>query len=364
MKKAPASIRSIALQSGFSTWSVSHALNGGSGVNDDTRKTIVRIAGELGYRPNPLVSAVMARNRSARNGVAYNGNLAIVSAFRADKKTLPFHDEVIRAAQGRAEELGFHIEQFLVGENGLPVPQLNRILLARGIHGILDMPWNEPRDLHDIEWASFSAVRMVYFWGHPELNIVTPDYYQQFLHALIQLKQMGYRRIGLYLYPIHDQRILFKWKAIFLLFSSELAAKCRVPVLVQKERSSKDFMKWVKQHDVDLVISYSHVPLEWMREAGCRVPEERGFFSLNIHAGRTACAGLNLNPSSIGKVAVETLAAQIHRNEKGLPAHPIHISVPGEFHQGPTICVQPGNDAGMSQNPKELARESIAAFIR
>jgi hypothetical protein len=342
---APASIRIIAQKSGYSTWSVSRALNGGKGVNEGTRQMIAKIAGELGYKPNPLVSAVMSRNRSARNGIAYNGNLAILSAYRSDKKTLPFHDKVIEAAHERAEELGFHTEQFLVGYDGLTVARLSRILLARGIHGILDMPWNEPRDMRVIEWASFSAVRMVYFWGLPELNIVTPDYYQQFLHALVQLKQMGYRRIGLYLYPIHDQRILFKWKAIFLLFSSDLAAARRVPVLVQEERNAKGFMKWVKRYDVDLVISYSHVPLGWLREDGCRVPEERGFFSLNIHAGRMACAGLDLNPGMIGRVAVETLAAQIHRNDKGYPAQPIHISVPGIFHPGPTIRVQANAEA-------------------
>ena len=58
-----------------------------------------------------------------------------------------------------------------------------------------------------------------------------------------------------------------------------------------------------ERFDVDLVVSYSHKPLEWMREAGYKVPEERGFFSLNIHAGKTACAGLDLNPGLIGAIA-------------------------------------------------------------
>ena len=79
-------------------------------MNSEASKKIQSIAESLGYKPNPLVSAVMSRNRSSRNRLAYNGNLAIISAYRDDKKPLPFHDEIIRAAQQRATELSFHVD--------------------------------------------------------------------------------------------------------------------------------------------------------------------------------------------------------------------------------------------------------------
>jgi DNA-binding LacI/PurR family transcriptional regulator len=352
----PPSIRLIAKKSGFSTWSVSRALNGNHGVNTATGKKIRKIAETLGYKPNPIVSAVMSRNRSSRNRVGYNGNLAIVSAYREDKKPLPFHEEIIRAAQQRATELSFHVDQFLVGHDGLTVPRLGKILLARGIHGILDLPWNEPRDMSGIDWRAFSAVRMVYSWGSPSLNVVTPDYHQHFLYALMHLKQMGYRRIGLYLYTIHDDRILFKWRAAFGLFNLGVAPDSVVPVLVQDNKEAKPFLDWMERFDVDLVVSYSHKPLDWMREAGYKVPEERGFFSLNIHAGKSACAGLDLNPGLIGAIATETLAAQIHRNDRGYPLEPIHVAVPGKFHSGATIRMQPDID------PKGIRNTAEALF--
>jgi len=171
---------------------------------------------------------------------------------------------------------------------------------------------------------------------------VTPDYHQHFLYALVLHKQMGYRRIGLYLYTIHDERILFKWRAAFGLFNLGLASENVIPVLVQDNRDAKPFVEWVERFDVDLVISYSHRPLEWMREAGYRVPEDRGFFPLNVHASKTTCAGLDLNPGLIGRIATETLAAQIHRNDKGFPMEPIHVAVPGKFQTGATIRVQQG----------------------
>lgn len=340
------SIREIAREAGFSTWSVSRALNERDGIAPATRASILDIARRLGYRPNPLVSAVMARNRSCRDRVVYNGNLAIVSACRPDRQPLPFHERTIHAACDRASELGFRMETFLLGESGLTVSRLNQILLARGIHGILDLPWNEPRDLSGLDWSLFSAARMVYSWGSPELNVVSPDYHLQFLQALYRLDDMGYRRIGLCLYLQNDQRVLYKWEAAFLLFQSLLPEARRIPALLQPDKDPARFYDWLGRWDPDLVVSYSHRPLSWLRRSGCRVPEERGFFSLNIDAGESDCAGLDLNPALVGKVATDTLVAQIHRNEKGLCSEPFQISVPGKFRYGPTL--RPGGEGGDS----------------
>jgi len=344
MNRQP-SIRDIAREAGFSTWSVSRALNERDGIAPATRASILAVARRLGYRPNPLVSAVMSRNRSCRDRGGYNGNLAIVSACRPDRHPLPFHERTIEAARDRAAELGFRVDTFLIGESGLTVPRLNRILLARGIHGILDLPWNEARDLSGLDWASFSAVRMVYSWGAPELNVVSPGYHLQFLQALYRLEDLGYRRIGLCLYLQNDQRVLYKWEAAFLLFQSLLPGAQRLPVLLQPDKDPERFNEWLRRQDPDLVVSYSHRPLTWLRAIGCRVPEERGFFSLNVDAGASDCAGLDLNPVLVGKVAIDTLVAQIHRNEKGFPDEPFQISVPGKFRDGPTLRPQAGRAA-------------------
>jgi LacI family transcriptional regulator len=336
MPRSP-SIRTIATEAGYSTWTVSRALNRSAGVSSEVRGKILSIAESLGYRPNPLVSAVMSQNRASRDRLAFNGNLALVSAYREDRKPLPFHEEIVRAAHRRAADLGFKMDNFLVDHEGLSVSRLSKILAARNIHGVLDLPWNKPRDMSTINWQSVSAVRMVYSWGLPTLNLVTPDYYEHFLYALVQLRLMGYRRIGLYLYTLHDERILFKWRAAHLLFNVGMTGQRNAPVLVQETKDAKAFLRWVERGKLDLVVSYSHTPLEWLRENKWQVPGDCGFFSLNVHASKADCAGLDLNPERIGAIATETLAAQMHRNERGLPGAPVRISVPSRFHAGPTI---------------------------
>lgn len=44
----------------MSTWAVSHALRGGKSVNAETRARIVKIAGDLGYRPNQAARALVS----------------------------------------------------------------------------------------------------------------------------------------------------------------------------------------------------------------------------------------------------------------------------------------------------------------
>ena len=52
-------------------------------------------------------------------------------------------------------------------------------------------------------------------------------------------------------------------------------------------------------------------------------------------------AGLDVRLELQGSVAVENLVAQIHRNERGLPADPRTIMVTGRWVDGPTLRKAP-----------------------
>jgi LacI family transcriptional regulator len=75
----------------------------------------------------------------------------------------------------------------------------------------------------------------------------------------------------------------------------------------------------------------------WLGEAGQQVPEDVGFFNLNWNERTLPCAGLDLRPELHGWVAVETLAAQIQRSERGWPADPRTVMFNGLWVDGPTI---------------------------
>ena len=69
-ERQPAGIRDVARLAGVSVASVSFALNGQPGVADDTRRRILAVAAELGYRANPQAQALRPRRSACACGLA------------------------------------------------------------------------------------------------------------------------------------------------------------------------------------------------------------------------------------------------------------------------------------------------------
>ena len=57
----------------------------------------------------------------------------------------------------------------------------------------------------------------------------------------------------------------------------------------------------------------------WLAETGARVPAEAAFFNLNITEQTSPGAGLDLSPRRLAAVAVESVVAMLHRQERGIP---------------------------------------------
>jgi hypothetical protein len=58
---------------------------------------------------------------------------------------------------------------------------------------------------------------------------------------------------------------------------------------------------------------------------------------LNWNERSRPCAGLDLRPELQGTAAINSVVAQIHRNERGLPADPHTVMLSGRWVDGPTI---------------------------
>jgi len=91
--RQPAGIRDVARLAGVSVASVSFALNGQPGVADDTRRRILAVAAELGYRANPQAQA-LRRGRTTTYGL-------VIRNF-----SNPFFLEVLTGAERAATEAG------------------------------------------------------------------------------------------------------------------------------------------------------------------------------------------------------------------------------------------------------------------
>ncbi len=89
----PAGIRDVARLAGVSVASVSFALNGQPGVAEETRRRILAVAAELGYRANPQAQA-LRRGHTSTYGL-------VIRNF-----SNPFFLEVLSGAERAASEAG------------------------------------------------------------------------------------------------------------------------------------------------------------------------------------------------------------------------------------------------------------------
>ena len=117
MKKKIAStlrttLAEVAQEAGVSIMTASRALRGASECAPQTRQRVHAAAKQLGYRPNPLVSAYQAQVR--RPGKNTGVSLGWLNDFpeRGYWSQAPgYCSGVWRGARSRAEQLGFHLEE-------------------------------------------------------------------------------------------------------------------------------------------------------------------------------------------------------------------------------------------------------------
>ncbi len=338
MPASSPTLRSLAKVLGLSRTTVSDALRGSPRVDPNTAQRVKKAAREAGYRRNPLAGALMSELRRSR-GTAFRGVLAAIDFNEPDRPEAAtrFHRELVLGAAGRAVELGFKVEKFLVGHAGVSVQRLDSILQSRGIHGVLLLPaWGEP-DLSNLDWTRFSGVYTDYMIERPALHSVCSDHYRSMLAALQRLLALGYRRPGLFLQQHHDERLQYRWGAAFRAFQENQPGLHVIPPLIVQELTRGPFLQWFRRYKPDVVLGHDTTAIDWMESSGAEVPATHGFVCLNVLRQTRPCAGLDLLPRNLGARAAELLIAQLQRNETGIPEWPTTTTVAAHWVDGPTL---------------------------
>ncbi|HVS53576.1 MAG TPA: LacI family DNA-binding transcriptional regulator [Opitutaceae bacterium] len=323
---------------GLSHTTVSDALRGKGRVDPVTVDRVKKAAREAGYRRNPLAAAVMSELRRSR-GSTFRGVLAAVDVIEPQRRDPHgiFHHELVAGGRERAVDLGFKLEEFVVGLNGMTMSRLDSILQSRGMHGVLILPsWYAP-DWSQLDWTRYAGVYTDYVIERPSLHCVCCNHYRSMIALLGMLKERGYRRPGLCLENERDERTHRRFSAAYRSFQESEPDMEPVPVLMSGEREPEKFTAWFKRHRPDVVMGHFTELLDWMEAAGAKVPETHGFVSLNVLYKKRPCAGLDQQPRQLGARAVELLIAQLQRNECGVPEWATTTTIPARWIEGPTI---------------------------
>jgi LacI family transcriptional regulator len=335
----PPTIRSLAKKLRLSVATVSEALRDSPRVKSATKQRVLRAAEAAGYQRNPLLGATFSALRRARHQ-GFSGMLALVDVADGTRTELMlFHREVVRGATARAQELGFRTELFWVGKSSpaLSVVRLNHVLRARGIPGVIFLPFDRRQDFSAFDFAQMAAVGMDHRLISPSLHTVQPDHYLSMRRALEQLTERGYRRIGLCLEARKDERVDHKWSSGFLSFFRVAGHELAVPPLIAETLDRDVFRNWFQRFQPDVIVGHGQVVIDWLAELQIRVPEDVGFFRINVTERSTPCAGLDLLPHRLGATAVETVVGMLHRREQGIPQFANTISIDAVWADGPTL---------------------------
>ena len=334
----PPSLRSLARQLGISAATVSLALRDSAHVVPATKKRILQAARRAGYRPNPLVGSLMAALRRTSHG-SFQGSLLAVNTSDDPRPTLTlYHRQVFDGVKRRAQALGYSIELCWVGTHALTLPRLDAVVRARGVRGVVVMPFVQTYDFSSFDWSPFAAVMFDHCLSAPVLHSVLPDHHLSLFEALERLSSRGYSRPGLVVGRARDSRVKFKWSAGYSSFCQSRSLESAVPVLSEEPITRESFLAWFKRHRPDVVIGHVHADIaRWLKEEGKQIPRDVGFVQLNWTERSAPCAGLDLQPALLGEAAVESVVAQLQRNEHGVPASPKTIMLKARWVDGPTI---------------------------
>jgi LacI family transcriptional regulator len=339
MNKTPPNLKQIAELAGVSVMTASRALRNQPYVSTDTREKVQQIARELDYRPNPLVSALM----SSRRNPSGNGSLVTIGYLtnyptRRGWAVEPLFLHFFEGAQEAALQHGYKLEEFWLRESGMAPQRISQILFNRGIMGLVVAPLPVAQGHLRLDWDRFATVALGHSLAKPSVHRFTNHQFRSMRLVMRQLRQLGYRRIGLALPASLNQRVTQLWLGGYLVEPSRPGSTL-IPPLLLKDRDWGEarFAQWIRDTKPDAVISHSYEPMEWLDSLGIKVPDDLGFVYLNCETQDGPISGIYQNGAVVGRAAVEFLISMIQRNERGIPALAHSILIDGSWVEGSTV---------------------------
>lgn len=332
-------MKDVARAAGVSQPTVSRVLRNRPNVKEEVRQRVQKAVAQLQYRPNSLVATLMADLRIRRRSRATT-TIGFITAYPTCfgwRKVTDFAD-YFDGAQERASSQGYVLEHFWLKERGMTGPRLSKILFSRGIPAILIAPLPSSAGHLSLDWSQFTSVALGYTLQRPPLNRATNDQYQTMVMVLRKLKWLGYRKIGVAMEAFSDRRVSHRWVAGYLAFRMDFPLIAQLDPFLPAELTEENVVAWFLTHRPDVIVGSDVRIIPWLKKAGYRVPEDVGFANLSIGTGIEPMAGASQNSRVIGASSIDMIVSQLHRNEQGIPEHPILTLIPAVWRDGPTAC--------------------------
>lgn len=329
-------IKDIAAKAGVAVSTVSYALRNHPSIPAITCQRIQKVATELGYRPDPQISALMAHIGRGRV-INSAGRIALVwmQGRRSLTRETPFFVQMRQGAGEQAQLRGYQLEEFWPAEDKLSGTRLSGILRARNISSVLFSPPIEGVAAdYLLEWSRFACVVLGHARWPVELHRVAHDHYHAVGECLQRMMAAGVTRPAIVLTEEINRRTDFAVKAAFMTHHP-VEARARGLIYALDLRGPKEFPGWLRSHEPDGVLLLQ-------REMWPEIVTPR--LTALHRAGRVWCAnwqaddplalpGIQQRYDLAARTAVDLVTGLEQSRSFGLPDHPQCVQIRGDWHE-------------------------------
>ena len=331
-------LAAVAQAAGVSRMTVSRVLRNSGYIAPDTRRRVLETVERLGYRPNPMVSALMTRIHQGKlarpdHVIAYLTNSRARGGWRDNQTYCQF----FAGAVARAAQRGYRVEEFWLGDHGFSAARMSRVLYARGVRGVIVGPIVSAHGHLNLRWENFCTVAIGYSLLRPALDRVSNDQYDSMLLMLRELRRLGYRRIGVASRRHAAERVHYRWPSALLMHQWRYGQIDDALLYFPDEWQRGSFLEWFRRARVDALVTLEAEAYHWLLEEGCRVPEDVGVAQLDWAPFQKPLAGVDQRSAAVGAGAVDAVIERVNNNEFGVPAFARTVALPGKWVAGETV---------------------------
>lgn len=339
MNPSARTLAQVAAAAGVSRMTVSRVLRHPEKVSPATRERVLACIDALSYRPNPLVSTLMAATRQRRASDTSAGIAYLISYPKETLESYEVSEGIYQGARERALRKGYEMIPHSLSDERLPIGRLGEIFKARGVEGIIFGPMMHEHARLPIDLRGLAAAACGHTLHEPAVHRVAINQRALAAQAYLTARARRYERIGL---VITDNARL---GALWLSAIQETRGADEPPLWVYRSdrKRPEGLLRWLRRTRPDCIISDTADALVSLKDAGYVVPENVGFILLGHFRRQPLLSGFAKSYEAVGAAAVDLITLQLQDNERGIPEHRKTVLLDPQWNEGTTVRPSDGS---------------------
>jgi len=344
----PPSMSDVARAAGVHQTTVSRALRNDPRIPEATSRRVRRVAERLHYRPNPMVSALIALRRS-RHPHRFPVTLAFVAHTsgrwrRTQPRLFTFAYEAhLAGARAAAERQGYHVELFPIDSPGMTERRLNEILFTRNIPGLIIGSFPDAHGQFVLDWERFCTVVIEYTFTQPAFDRIVHDSYDGMRQIMGECARRHHDRVGLMLTAAGHERTEYLNGAAYWMEQKSGRRFAAIPPLFVAAWDEREFEAWHAKHRPQVIVTSNALIPDFMalcEKKGWRLGTDIHLVNVNA-AAEGPETGIYQDPFMTGVTAARMVIERIGRNARGIPERRQTILTQGRWIDGSTMGQAP-----------------------